>query len=49
MEDYTQHKDEVRRKNYCARSAGIKDKNGKLTFKDKDRANYWSRKVLWEC
>ncbi len=49
MEDYTQHKNKIRRKNYCIRSAGIKDKNGNLTFKDKDRANYWARKVLWDC
>jgi hypothetical protein len=30
-----------RKKSYCARSGGIKDK-GKLS------ANYWSRKA-WEC
>lgn len=47
MEDYTQHNDEGRRKNYLARSAGIKDKSGKLTKDDKFSANYWARKVLW--
>lgn len=48
-EDFTQHKDEKRRKNYCKRSAGIKDKNGKLTKNNKESANYYSRKFLWEC
>jgi hypothetical protein len=48
-EDYTQHKDKKRREAYCKRSKGIKDKNGKLTYKDKDTANYWARKLLWNC
>ncbi len=48
-EDFTQHKDQDRRENYCARSAGIKDKNGKLTKDNKEKANYYSRKFLWEC
>lgn len=34
--------DPKRRKSYCARSAGIKGGNGKLS------ANYWSRKN-WKC
>ena len=49
MEDFTQHKDEKRRKSYLARSAGIRDKSGKLTKDDKNSANYWSRKVLWNA
>tara|TARA_B100001939_G_scaffold175295_1_gene150924 strand:+ start:1431 stop:1676 length:246 start_codon:yes stop_codon:yes gene_type:complete len=48
-EDFTQHKDEKRRKSYCKRSAGIKDKSGKLTKNNKESANYYSRKFLWEC
>ena len=48
-EDFTQHKDEKRKKNYCKRSAGIKDKSGKLTKNNKESANYYSRKFLWEC
>jgi len=44
--DYTQHKDKERRKSYLARSAGIRDKNGKLTKDDKNSANYWAR-TLW--
>lgn len=47
MQDFTQHKDEDRRKNYLARSAGIKDKSGKLTKDDVFSANHWARKVLW--
>lgn len=33
--------------NYMARSAGIRDKSGKLTKDDKFSANYWARKELW--
>lgn len=47
MEDYTQHKDPERRRNYLARSAGIKDKSGKPTKDDPFSANYWARRVLW--
>jgi hypothetical protein len=47
MQDFTQHKDSERRKNYLARSAGIKDKSGKPTKDDKFSANYWARTVLW--
>lgn len=47
MEDFTQHKDPERRKNYLARSAGIKDKSGNPTKDDKFSANHWARKVLW--
>lgn len=35
------------RKSYLARSAGIKDKSGKLTKNNKNSANYWARRVLW--
>ncbi len=49
MEDYRQHRDKDRRKTYLARSAGIRDKQGKLTYLDKNSANYWSRKVLWSA
>jgi hypothetical protein len=46
-EDYTTHKDKNRRKNYLKRSAGIKNKQGKLTKDDKFSPNYWARKDLW--
>jgi hypothetical protein len=47
MEDFTQHKDPERRKNYLARSAGIKNKSGQSTKDDVFSANHWARKVLW--
>jgi hypothetical protein len=49
MQDFTQHKDEARRKSYLARSGGIRNKEGKLTKNDKNSANYWSRKILWKA
>jgi len=48
-EDFTQHKDKKRQKSYCSRSAGIRDKQGKLTKNNIDSPNYWSRKILWDC
>lgn len=47
MKDFTQHKDPARRKNYLARSGGIRNKAGKLTANDRNSANYWSRKINW--
>ena len=47
MKDFTQHKDPERRKNFLNRSGGIRDKSGKLTAKNKNSANYWSRTILW--
>tara|TARA_R110002020_G_scaffold391775_1_gene602169 strand:- start:260 stop:529 length:270 start_codon:yes stop_codon:yes gene_type:complete len=35
------------RKSYLARSAGIRNKSGKLTKNDKNSSNFWARKVLW--
>ena len=46
-EDFRQHKDEKRRKSYLLRAKGIKNKSGQLTWKDKNSANYWSVKLLW--
>lgn len=46
-EDFRQHKDPKRRKSYLKRSAGIRDKNGKLTKDDKFSPNRWARAVLW--
>ena len=37
------------RKSYLARSKGIKDGKGKLTYLNKNSANYWSRKELWNA
>ena len=47
-QDFTQHKDKDRRKSYLARSAGIRNKEGKLTYLDKNSANYWAR-TLWDA
>ena len=41
------HNDEKRRKSYLARAKGIKDKNGNLTWKDKNSANCFSVRFLW--
>ena len=49
MEDFTQHKDKERRKNYLSRSGGITDKVGNLTKNNKNSANYYSRKYLWNA
>lgn len=35
------------KENYLRRSAGIRNKAGKLTKNDKWSANYWARKILW--
>ncbi len=47
MSDFTKHKNEKRRKNYLARSGGIRNKSGALTKNDIFSANYWARKILW--
>jgi len=47
MQGFRQHKDPKRRKNYLARSGGIRNKSGALTKNDIFSANYWARKVLW--
>jgi len=45
-QDFTQHKDKERQKRYLARAKGIKDKEGNLTWKNKNTSNYWAVK-LW--
>ena len=42
-EDFTQHGDEARRKNYLARHGG-----GGQDWGDRQTAGYWSRWLLWE-
>jgi hypothetical protein len=49
MKDFRQHGDAARRKNYLERSGGIRDKSGNLTANNKNSANYWSRKILWNA
>ena len=36
------------KKSYLARSAGIRNKSGRLTKDDKTSANYYSRRYLWD-
>jgi hypothetical protein len=45
-DDYHTHLDKKRQKSYLARAKGIKDKNGNLTYKNKNTSNYWAIK-LW--
>lgn len=44
---YLDHNDEKRRQNYLKRAKGITDKQGNLTYKDKNSSNYWSINFLW--
>jgi len=41
------HGDTKRRKSYKARSSGIKNKQGQLTYKNPLYANYWAYHYLW--
>ena len=41
------HGDKDRRKNFLTRSAGIKNKEGKLTKDDPFSPNYHARRILW--
>ena len=43
------HNNQIRRKNYLTRSAGIKTQNGKLTKDDPESPNYHSRRILWNA
>jgi len=47
-QDFTQHGDEKRRASYLKRAKGIKDKDGNLTYKNKNSKNYWAIKDLWK-
>lgn len=44
---YGHNYSEKAKKSYLARSAKIRDKQGKLTRDDPWSANYWARKILW--
>jgi len=46
-EDYLIHKNKNRRNRYRKRASKIKDKDGNLTYKDKNSANFWSFHLLW--
>jgi hypothetical protein len=47
--DYSElnHLDEERRNRYLERSMGIKNKDGKYTYKDINSPNWWSINYLW--
>ena len=46
-EDFTMHRDMDRRARYRSRASKIRDKNGDLTYKNKNSANFWSYHLLW--
>ena len=46
-EDYLIHLDRKRRTKYRKRASKIKDKDGNLTYKDPNYANFWSYHLLW--
>ena len=45
--DYLTHKDDDRRGKYLARATKIKNKQGELTHKNPESANFWSVNLLW--
>ena len=45
--DYGHNYSDKARRSYLKRSAGIKNKSGRLTKNDKFSANYWARRDLW--
>lgn len=47
--DYRHNYSAAARRSYCARSAGIRDGEGRLTKDNVFSANYWSREDLWNC
>ena len=47
FEDFLTHKDTKRRRSYRKRASKIMDKNGNLTYKDKNLPNFWSYHLLW--
>mgnify|MGYP003627550529 CR=1 FL=1 len=46
-QDYTQHRDKERQKAYLKRARGIKNKQGRLTYTNKNNANFWAINILW--
>ena len=45
--DFTQHKNLERRKSYLKRARGIRDGQGRLTHKNKNKSNFWAINLLW--
>ena len=46
---YKQNYSKEARDNYLKRSKGIRDGNNNLTYNNKNTANYWARKLLWDA
>ena len=46
-EDFLTHQDWKRRIRHRKRASEIRDKQGNLTYKDKNSANFWSYHLLW--
>ena len=46
-EDFTEHKDPVRRANYRRRHGAIKLKDGRLAYTVPTSPAYWSWELLW--
>ena len=46
-EDYYQHKSKKRRESYLKRARGIRDKQGRQTYRDKTSPNFWSYWINW--
>ena len=46
-QDYTQHRDKIRRAAYIARASQIRDKSGRLSIKNPYSPNYWAARILW--
>ena len=45
--NYTHNQNPEQRRRYLARATKIRDKHGNLTKDNKDSANYWALRVLW--
>lgn len=46
-EDYTKHKNKLRRQSYQARASKITDKYGNYSYKNPFQANFWAYYCLW--
>ena len=45
--DFLDHGDDKRKMQYLARATNIRNKEGKLTYLDKNSPNFWSVFTLW--
>ncbi len=47
FQDFLDHGDARRRESYLRRARGIRDGHGRLTHRDRNRANFWAINLLW--